>query len=189
LTRAQRSVCLAGTLTKSGQADPLTRHRTLTLLLSLAITVAASSVATAQLVCKKKTGGYYKLMLAAPAASIKPGGLETPLTTALGDSVRGVQIAAAADKGNCLACHKIPQLGKEPDHGNLGPSLDGAALRYNEAQLRQMIVDPSAFFPGSIMPRYHKATGLSRVAAQFESKTVLTAQEVEDVVAFLKTLR
>ncbi len=150
---------------------------------------ATASVATAQLVCKPKTNGYFKLVMAAPAAAIKLDGLETPLTTALGDPVRGVQIAAAADKGNCLTCHKIPQLGDEPDHGDLGPTLDGAGLRYTEAQLRQMIVNPSAFFPDTIMPSYHNATGLSRVAAPFDGKTILTAQEVEDVVAFLKTLR
>lgn len=176
-------------LTMKFIGQPLALTRTLILLSFVAVAMSYSAPASAQLVCKQKTTGYFKLVLAAPAASIKLGGMETPLTSALGDSVRGVQIAAAEDKGNCLACHKIPQLSDQPDHGNLGPALDGVGLRYNEAQLRQMIVDPSAFFPATIMPRYHKTEGYSRIAAQFDGKTVLSAQEVEDVVAFLKTLR
>jgi len=158
-------------------------------LVFAAVAMSHSSAAVAQLVCKKKTTGYFKLVLAVSAASIKLGGMETPLTSALGDSVRGMQISASEDKGNCLACHKIPQLSDQPDHGNLGPSLDGVGMRYNEAQLRQMIVDPSSFFPDTVMPRYHSTEGFSRVSTQFDGKTILSAQDVEDVVAFLKTLR
>lgn len=155
----------------------------------IAAALLSPSASIAQAVCKKKEAGYYKLFLAAPATTIKLAGIEAPLTAGIGDRARGLQAVAAVEKGNCLACHQIPQLSGEPDHGNLGPSLDGIGLRYTEAQLRQLIVNPRAFYPDTIMPAYHKVDGLTRVATNYEGKTILRDQDVEDVVAFLKTLR
>ncbi|MDX2264941.1 MAG: sulfur oxidation c-type cytochrome SoxX [Hyphomicrobiales bacterium] len=159
--------------------------KTISLLKAAVLCLAALAPATsaAQNICKKKTNGYAQLVMTGFSAA-KLGGIDTPLTSALGDPGRGLRIVAAADKGACAACHQIPQAPSERQ-GDMGPSLQGVGARYTEAQLRQWIVDPGAV----AMPAYHKQSGLARVAGAYAGKTILTAQEVEDVVAFLKTLR
>ena len=93
------------------------------------------------------------------------------------------------EKGNCLACHRVPALSEEPSHGDLGPNLTGVGGRFTEAQLRQIIVDPKTFFPNTVMPAFHIAADFQRVPPNLAGSTVLAAGEVEDVVAFLKELR
>jgi sulfur-oxidizing protein SoxX len=95
----------------------------------------------------------------------------------------------SASKGNCTACHRVAALSSEPSHGDLGPTLNGVGIRYTEAQLRQLVIDPKPFFQNTIMPAFHVTDGLDRVPATYAGQPVLTAAEVEDVVAFLKTLR
>lgn len=148
------------------------------------------SNAHAQAVCKKKTNGYFKLVMAniLPSA-LRVEGLAAPLTTALGDPVRGKALIAGSQKGNCLACHQIPPLSAEPHHGNLGPNLEHAGGRYTEAQLRQIIVEPRAVFPNTIMPAYFKKGGFQRAQSGYDGKAILTGQEVEDILAFLKTMK
>jgi sulfur-oxidizing protein SoxX len=88
----------------------------------------------------------------------------------------------------CLLCHSAP-LPEEKFQGTIGPDLKGAGSRYTEGQLRLRIVDQGLVNPGSIMPAYYRLEGLDQVAAAFRGKTVLTAQQIEDVIAFIKTLR
>lgn len=109
------------------------------------------------------------------------------LTGAPGDPAAGRKVMLTRNLGNCLACHAISSLKNEPFHGDYGPSLDGVAKRYNEAQLRMLLTDAKQIFPETVMPAFYKNTGFSRVRAQFDGKPILTAQQVEDVVAFLKT--
>ncbi len=90
--------------------------------------------------------------------------------------------------GNCLACHKVTSLRSEEFHGEFGPSLDGVAGRYTEAQLRLIVADPKRIFADTVMPAFYKNDGLNRVRPEFAGKPILTAAQVEDVVAFLKTL-
>lgn len=115
-------------------------------------------------------------------------GLPQPLTDIPGNADRGRALATARDRGNCVACHVIPAP-DEATHGNLGPSLKGLADRQNEAQIRARIVDARALNPASAMPSYHRTEGLTRVAKALEGRPVLSVQEVEDMVAFMMTLR
>ncbi len=141
--------------------------------------------------CKKKTAGYFQKMgieVAAAATGVLPGVAQS-LSGISGDPGRGRLVAINRRKGNCLACHKISKLSDQPFHGEIGPSLDGIARRYQESQLRQLVIDARKFFPQTVMPPFYVREGLYRVATKHQGKSILTAQEVEDVVAFLKTLR
>lgn len=110
------------------------------------------------------------------------------LTGSPGDSMRGKAIVVSRQTGLCLLCHSAP-LPEEKFQGTIGPDLKGAGSRYTEGQLRLRIVDSSILVRGTIMPSYYRLDGLDRVAPAFRGKTVLTADEIEDVVAFLMTLR
>jgi sulfur-oxidizing protein SoxX len=166
-----------------------TLKKTKLFLAVLTALLGATIAASAQGVCKKKEAGYFKLVMTAPAALLKSPGIESPVAPVLGDRSRGLQIAADPEKGACLSCHNIPPLASEPNHGNLGPSLEGVGARYTEAQLRQIIVNPQAVFPGTIMPAYYHTDAWTRVGAAYVGKPILKDQDVEDLVAFLKTMR
>lgn len=142
--------------------------------------------------CTPKTAGFFKdIEAAAPRAPVPTSlsGAARSLTGGLGDPQKGRAVMIDPDKGNCIACHRIAALSSEPSHGDLGPSLNGAGSRYNEAQLRQLVVNPKVLFRNTIMPSFHMTGGLDRVPAAFANQPILSAAEVEDVVAFLKTLR
>jgi sulfur-oxidizing protein SoxX len=110
------------------------------------------------------------------------------LTGAKGDPGRGRAIVANRYLGLCLLCHSGP-FPEERMQGTLAPDLKGAGKRWSEGQLRLRIVDAARLYPATIMPPYYRTDGLSRVAASFRGKPVLTAGQIEDVVAFLATLR
>src|SRR5207237_8550679 len=109
------------------------------------------------------------------------------LTGAKGDPARGRAIVANRQVGLCLLCHRGP-FPDQRFQGNLAPDLRGAGSRWSEGQLRLRIVDSSRINPASIMPAYHRTEGLARVAPTWRGKPVLTAEQIEDVVAFLMTL-
>ena len=111
-----------------------------------------------------------------------------PLTGTPGDPERGRQIVLDREVGNCLICHKVPEP-NERFQGELGPDLSGVGSRLTAAQLRLRIVDQSRLNPRTLMPPYFRVDRLSSVAEQYRGKPVLTAQQVEDVVAYLQTLR
>jgi sulfur-oxidizing protein SoxX len=110
------------------------------------------------------------------------------LTGAKGDAARGRAIVANRQVGLCLLCHSGP-FPEERLQGNLSPDLRGAGKRWNEGQLRLRIVDASRLNPETIMPPYYRVERLNRVAAPFRGKPILTAEQIEDVVAFLLTLQ
>jgi sulfur-oxidizing protein SoxX len=110
------------------------------------------------------------------------------LTGARGDPARGRAIVGNRQVGLCLLCHSGP-FPEEQFQGNLAPDLRGAGSRWSEGQLRLRIVDPARVNPATIMPAYHRTEGLVRVAPAYRGKPVLSAEQIEDVVAFLKTLR
>jgi sulfur-oxidizing protein SoxX len=110
------------------------------------------------------------------------------LTGAQGDPARGRAIVVNRQIGLCLLCHSGP-FPEERFQGNLAPDLTGAGSRWSEGQLRLRIVDSSRLNRDTIMPAYHRAEGLVRVAPGYRGKPVLSAQQIEDVVAFLMTLR
>lgn len=115
-------------------------------------------------------------------------GMPQPLTSTPGDVGRGQGIVASRQLGLCLLCHSGPF--PEPHlQGTLAPSLSGAGARWTEAQLRLRIVDSRRLNPTSLMPALHATQGLTRVGTAWAGKPVLDAQQVEDVVAFLRTLQ
>src|SRR3954465_10033383 len=115
-------------------------------------------------------------------------GIPEPLTGKRGDPARGRAIVVNRQVGLCLLCHSGP-FPEQRFQGTIGPDLAGAGARSTEAQLRLRIVDSSRLNPATIMPAYYRTEGLRRVAAAFEGKPVLPAEAIEDVVAFLTTLR
>ncbi|WP_373989490.1 sulfur oxidation c-type cytochrome SoxX [Duganella sp. BuS-21] len=123
-----------------------------------------------------------------PAAAAADG-IASPLPGAApGDPARGRAIVANRQLSLCLLCHTGP-IPEERFQGNLAPDLQGAGQRWTAAQLRLRIVDASHFNPATIMPSYYKTEGLTRVAAAYQGKTILTAQQIEDVIAWLQTLK
>lgn len=110
-----------------------------------------------------------------------------PLTAAAGDPARGREIVAGRD-GNCLLCHSVPETG-ERFMGNVAPPLSGVGARLTAGQIRLRVVDPTRLKPDVVMPAYFRSEGLNDVASPYRGKTILTAQQIEDVVAFLVTLR
>jgi sulfur-oxidizing protein SoxX len=131
------------------------------------------------------------LAFACAGAPMRAGaapGIAAPLTDAAGDAARGRAIVADRQLGLCLLCHTGP-LPEERFQGNLAPDLAGAGARWSAPELRLRLVDPGRLNPDTIMPAYYKTDGLARVSAALKGKPILTAQQVEDVVAYLQTLR
>jgi L-cysteine S-thiosulfotransferase len=115
--------------------------------------------------------------------------IKQPLGGLKGESARGRQVAIDRGKGNCLACHQMP-IPEEEFHGEVGPSLEQVAARYSEGELRLRVVNIHEINPASLMPPlYQHPDKLARVIKKFQGRTVLTAQEVEDVVAYLMTIK
>ena len=110
------------------------------------------------------------------------------LTGMSGDPERGRAIVVNRQVGLCLLCHSGP-FPEQKFQGTLAPDLKGAGVRSSEGQLRLRIVDASRIKPDTIMPPYYRIDGLDRVAPSFQGKPILTAEQIEDVVAFLLTLR
>jgi sulfur-oxidizing protein SoxX len=115
-------------------------------------------------------------------------GIPESLTGVRGDPERGRAIVGNRQVGLCLLCHSGP-FPEERLQGNLATDLRGAGRRWSEAQLRLRIVDPARINPATIMPAYHRTEGLVRVAPAYRGKPILTAEQIEDVVAFLTTLK
>jgi sulfur-oxidizing protein SoxX len=110
-----------------------------------------------------------------------------PLTRTPGDAVRGRLVIVSRD-GNCLLCHSIPETG-EQSMGNVAPPLSRVASRLSEGQLRLRVVDPTRLNRDVAMPAYYRIHNADGVAEPYRGKPILTAQQVEDVVAYLLTLR
>jgi L-cysteine S-thiosulfotransferase len=110
------------------------------------------------------------------------------LTGGHGDAARGRAIVANHNTGLCLLCHSGP-FPEDKFQGTMAPDLAGAGARWSEGQLRLRIVDAGKFNAATIMPPFYRVDHLTRVAPAFRDKPVLTAVEVEDVVAYLMTLK
>ena len=134
--------------------------------------------------------------VAPTAVSYVDGAVEQSLTGVPGDPVRGRELVGSKGEGNCVACHAVTDLSEVPFHGEIGPMLDGAGDRWNDAQLRGILVNPKMVFDGTIMPAFYKTDGFTRPgnaytgdAADDTFGPLLAAQDIEDVVAYLATLK
>lgn len=126
------------------------------------------------------------------------GAIEQPLTDRPGDAAEGKVIMTTNALGNCVACHTIAAMPEVPFHGSIAPELQGAGDRWSEAELRGIIVDAKRTFPESFMPGMYKTGPFIRPGVAFtgkgpevpeDIKPILTAQQVEDVVAYLVALK
>jgi sulfur-oxidizing protein SoxX len=122
------------------------------------------------------------------AFTVVGDGIPKPLTEAPGDPARGRAIALDRALGGCVLCHAIPDASGR-FAGNLAPTLAGAGARLGVAQLRLRVVDPTRVNPDTPMPAYYRTEGLNQVSAPFRGRPILSAQQVEDVVAWLATLK
>ena len=122
-----------------------------------------------------------------PSYQVKADGIAQPLAPP-GDALRGRALLIARDPANCILCHGLSDPAVR-FAGNLAPPLDGAGSRLSIAQLRLRVADSSRINPETIMPAYYRTEGLRAVAAAYQGRPVLTAQQVEDVVVYLSTLR
>ena len=138
----------------------------------------------------------------ANAEAVKPtqvvfedGAIATSLSGAPGDAANGA-ILMNKGSGNCIACHAVSALSDLPFHGEVGPPLDGAGDRWSEADLRGIVADAKMMFDGTVMPSFYKTTGFTRLGDAYTGKAadetfgpLLSAQQIEDVVAYLATLK
>jgi len=114
--------------------------------------------------------------------------IPVPLEGARGDAARGRALIVSRDAANCVLCHAVTDPAVRYS-GDVGPSLDGVASRLTVAQLRLRIADNLRVNPDSVMPGYYRSAGLDRVASAYRGKAILDAGQVEDIVAYLATLK
>lgn len=134
------------------------------------------------------TAGY--AVAAAPQLEsyrIEDDAIHAPLVASAGDPLRGRAVLSGRD-ANCLLCHAVAETGVR-FMGDIAPPLSGVGARLSEGQLRLRIVDQSRLNPDTVMPSYYRIDGLVRVAPAWRGKPVLNAQQIEDVIAYLKTLK
>lgn len=125
------------------------------------------------------------LALLSAGAALAADSLDTPLAAA-DDALRGRQVFVSREGGHCVICHFAAGI---VPAGDVGPVLDGIARRLTPGQIRLRIVDITQVAPDAVMPAFHRSEGLRRVAPAHAGQPLLAAQQVEDLVAFLGTLR
>ncbi|TAM60900.1 sulfur oxidation c-type cytochrome SoxX [bacterium] len=139
---------------------------------------------------------FVGVLLGAPAAAssapalqytVAGDGIPHSLTGVPGDPTRGKALVADRKLGNCVACHQLPL--DAPFQGNVGPNLAGVGSRLSVPQLRLRVVDMKLVDATTIMPAFYRVAGLNDVAQDFQGRPMLSAQQVEDVVTFLETLK
>jgi len=134
----------------------------------------------------------FALPCAATALELRPyvvvaDSIPVSLTGMAGDVTRGR--ALVVDRSStCILCHNGP-FPEQKFQGDLAPDLAGAGSRWSEGQLRLRLVDASRLNPATIMPSYYRVDGLDRVGAAWRGKAILSAEQIEDMVAYLASLR
>jgi len=122
------------------------------------------------------------------AVAFIDGSIEQSLTGTPGNVADGRAAFINRKQGNCLACHMNNEIPEQSFHGEVGPPLDGAAGRWTEAELRGIVSNSKKMFEDTIMPAFYVDAGYTRPLKKFDGKTILSAQQVEDIVAYLMTL-
>jgi len=153
-------------------------------------TLAIIAVSAVGLLSTSVSAQEMKTLTPAMAKAKIVGGTNIPvsLTGKPGDPVNGKKIAINRKKGNCLACHNLP-IADQPFHGNAGPELHGIGSRYTAAEFRLRLVNPKVINPNTFMPAFYRDYDFERVLKKFQGKTILSAQEVEDVIAYLVSIK
>lgn len=119
---------------------------------------------------------------------VKDDAIAKSLTGKPGDPVAGRKTVINRKLGHCVSCHKMP-IPDQSFQGDVAPNLAGVGSRYTAGELRLRIVNPKKINPDTFMPAYYRTEGLHRVQKKWRGKTILSAQQVEDVIAYLMTLR
>jgi len=114
-------------------------------------------------------------------------GIPSPLGGLAGEPAAGRQVAADRERGDCSICHRLP-LPHDRFHGNVGPDLRTVGARLTAAEIRLRVAAHRHFNPESVMPDYCTSDGRHRVASRYADQPILSAQEIEDVVAWLGSL-
>ena len=117
------------------------------------------------------------------------GEISASLTGVAGDPVAGKKVSTNRKLGNCLACHVNDDASSQSFHGEVGPELNGAGSRWSEEELRGIVTNSKNTFEGTIMPEFYSTENGVRTLKKFVGKTILSAQQVEDVVAYILTLK
>ncbi|ALI54719.1 sulfur oxidation c-type cytochrome SoxX [Celeribacter marinus] len=127
--------------------------------------------------------------------AFEDGAVALSLTGSAGNADEGRKIMTSKSSGNCVSCHSADAYADVPFHGEVGPILDGAGSRWTQAELRGLVVNPKMMFEGTVMPAFYKVDGYTRPGDAYTGKAapadlppLLTAAQVEDVVAYLMTL-
>lgn len=150
--------------------------------------MASPAVAALALALAVAPAGAAQVDGAVAVYAVVGDAIPAPLDGARGDPARGREIILNRHVGLCLLCHSGP-FPEERFQGTIAPDLRGSGTRLSAGQIRLRVVDPGRLNPETIMPSYYRTEGLTRVAPAFRGKPVLTAEQIEDVVAFLATLR
>lgn len=124
------------------------------------------------------------------------GAVEMSLTGVAGDPENGEKVMVTKSKGNCVACHAVSVLSYAPFHGEVGPQLDWVGETWSQAELRGIMTNAKKTFEGTVMPAFYKVEGFVRPGKAYTGKApdgpltpLLSAQDIEDVIAFLMTLK
>lgn len=145
--------------------------------------------AVAALLAACAAGAAFAAGAQAPAAyTVEGDAIVQALGAQPGDAARGRAIVASRQVGLCLLCHTAP-VPEERFQGNLAPDLAGVGARLSVPQLRLRVADPRRLNPDSFMPAFHGGPPPARVGALWQGKPILSGQQVEDVVAYLATLK
>ena len=152
--------------------------------------IAIAAVGAVVLGATFSNAGSHSKAVSPEMAMIKDGVFAKSLTGSAGDVAKGKKTFANRKLGNCLACHANKDLDSLPFHGEIGPPLDGVAGRYDENQLRAILIDSKMVLgKDTMMPSFYRLKNGVRTLKKFQGKTILNAEQVEDVLAYLKTLK
>lgn len=140
--------------------------------------------------------GVYAEEILPTNVSFNDGAVEQSLSGQSGDAANGRIIVGDKGQGNCVACHQVTDLADVPFQGEIGPVLDGAGERWSEAELRGIVANAKIMFEDSMMPSFYKTEGFIRPGNAYTGEAaddtfgpLLSAQQIEDVVAYLATLK